>query len=115
MIVMPAVSQSKADEINAFIPSGRRGSKQYFRTFQAAMYLAFKSGRPDIDWSNILLENRRWPYGPADDTIVHGNTNRYELLISVDMRGRYFYAPYALNIWLAGIIKANVLPAPQLH
>ena len=118
MIFIPSVSIELAEIINSFKRADTtRDSYLWRKTFQAAMFCAVESGRGDVDWHSLLLENRRFPfeYGSDDDrTIVHGNKNRLDELPNVDMKRRYYYAEHDLKCWVDSIIKANLLPA-QLH
>lgn len=114
---IPTVGTELAKAINSFKISGTRDTYLWYKTFQAAMFCAYISGRADIDWHTLLLENRRYPYGSTDDdcySIVHGNTDRYETLPTVDMKRKYYYADHDLREFVDSIIKANLLPA-QIH
>ena len=123
---IPTTSIDNIGKLNRFSLASSHRTLYWYPTFQAALYCAIRSGRQDLDWHSILLENRRQQVGEADlelnellgieeDTGLRGNAHRYGRLNFTTLGNKPYYPRSALNIWLNRIVRSGLLPVPTVH
>ncbi len=117
------VNDEKAAELNARLLPSEVHEMCWMETFQAAMYCAVATGRYDLDWHSLLLENRRAQRDPDMEDMIgneeiqssRGNARRLGKLDTTAYRGRIFYRRSRIDSWLDCVTHKLPPPPPTLH
>jgi len=122
-MLVSTVPPAKAASLNTLKRSHKPDTLFWYQTFQAAVYCAMQSKRSDVDWYNVLLENRRIQSDRDNilQSVLHenskqtkrGNVNRLGQLAATFVGGKYYYTRYDLDIWLAFVVPT--IPAVTMH
>lgn len=84
--------------------TAKRTGEQWLNTSAAAFYCMDRTGRTDIEWHNVLMENRREQNGVFAVLVgkkPRGNAARLGELPCTRYSRKVYYAVSDLNRWLA--------------